>query len=79
VKAYERLTVRAAVEGSYDTALRALLAHLLVGSYPSATAILDEYVAAHPGLLDGVRPLAAEIRPLQTGLRPGPGIRFPRL
>jgi len=50
VKLYERLTVRAAVEGSYDAALGALLAHPLVASYPAATAILDEYVVGLPGL-----------------------------
>jgi 6-phospho-beta-glucosidase len=47
VKLYERLTVRAAVEGSYDTALEALLAHPMVGSYPLARSILDDYLAAH--------------------------------
>ena len=36
VKLYERLTVTAAVEGSYDAALGALLAHPLVASYPAA-------------------------------------------
>ena len=41
VKLYERLTVAAAVEGSYDAALGALLAHPLVASYPAAKAILD--------------------------------------
>jgi 6-phospho-beta-glucosidase len=51
VKLYERLTVTAAVEGSYATALEALLAHPLVASYPAARAILDEYVSALPGLL----------------------------
>jgi 6-phospho-beta-glucosidase len=50
VKLYERLTVRAAVEGSYDAALGALLAHPLVASYPAAKAILDEYVVGLPGL-----------------------------
>jgi hypothetical protein len=35
---------RPAVEGSYDAALGALLAHPLVASYPAASAILDEYV-----------------------------------
>jgi 6-phospho-beta-glucosidase len=51
VKVFERLTVAAAVEGSYDAALGALLAHPLVPSYPVAKAILDEYVEALPGLL----------------------------
>jgi 6-phospho-beta-glucosidase len=51
VKLYERLTVTAAVEGSYDAALGALLAHPLVASYPAASAILDEYVERLAGLL----------------------------
>ena len=51
VKVYERLTVTAAVEGSYDVALDALLAHPLVGSYPTAKAILDDYVEGLAGLL----------------------------
>jgi alpha-galactosidase/6-phospho-beta-glucosidase family protein len=51
VKLYERLTVTAAVEGSYDAALGALLAHPLVASYPAAAAILDEYVERLAGLL----------------------------
>ena len=51
VKLYERLTVAAAVEGSYDAALGALLAHPLVASYPAAKAILDGYVDGLPGLL----------------------------
>jgi alpha-galactosidase/6-phospho-beta-glucosidase family protein len=55
VKLYERLTVTAAVEGSYDAALDALLAHPLVGSYPTAKAILDDYVEGLPGLLSGLR------------------------
>ena len=41
VKLYERLTVAAAVEGSYDAALGALLAHPLVASYPAAKTTLD--------------------------------------
>ena len=44
VKLYERLTVQAATEGSYEVALEALLAHPLVGSYPAAKAILDDYL-----------------------------------
>jgi 6-phospho-beta-glucosidase len=51
VKLYERLTVTAAVDGSYDAALGALLAHPLVASYPAAKAILDGYVEGLPGLL----------------------------
>jgi 6-phospho-beta-glucosidase len=51
VKDYERLTVAAAIEGSYDAALAALLAHPLVGSYPAAKGILDAYVAGLAGQL----------------------------
>jgi 6-phospho-beta-glucosidase len=55
VKAYERLTVLAAVEGSYDAALQALLEHPLVGSFPLARAILDDYLTAHGELLCHIR------------------------
>jgi 6-phospho-beta-glucosidase len=51
VKLYERLTVRAAVERSYDAALEALIAHPLVASYPAAKAILDAYIQDLNGLL----------------------------
>jgi 6-phospho-beta-glucosidase len=54
VKIYERLTVEAAVGGSSDTALRALQAHPLVGSYPLARAILDDYLSAHAEYLSHV-------------------------
>jgi 6-phospho-beta-glucosidase len=47
IKAYERLTVRAAVEGSYTAALEALVIHPLVGSYPVAKGILDDYLSSH--------------------------------
>jgi 6-phospho-beta-glucosidase len=47
VKEYERLTVQAAVEGSYDAALKALMVHPLVGSYSLARSILDDYLSAH--------------------------------
>jgi 6-phospho-beta-glucosidase len=51
VKLYERLTVTATVEGSYEAALDALLAHPLVASYPAARSILDAYVEDLSGLL----------------------------
>jgi 6-phospho-beta-glucosidase len=54
VKEYERLTVRAAVEGSYDLALKALLVHPLVGSYSVARSILDDYLSAHAEFLSYV-------------------------
>jgi 6-phospho-beta-glucosidase len=47
VKAYERLTIEAAVEGSYSTAVKALALHPLVPSYETAKAILDDYIEDH--------------------------------
>jgi 6-phospho-beta-glucosidase len=55
VKLYERHTVEAAVRGSYDSALAALLAHPLVASYPAAKGILDDLVESLPGLLPVLR------------------------
>ena len=55
VKLYERRTVEAAVTGSYEAALEALLVHPLVASYPTAKRILDDYVADLPGLLPPLR------------------------
>lgn len=47
VKAYEKLTIAAAVEGSYAKALRALTVHPLVHDYEIARAILDDYRREH--------------------------------
>lgn len=47
VGAYETLTVEAALEGSYDKALRALTLHPLVPSITVAEKLLDDYLAAH--------------------------------
>ena len=47
VKEYERLTIRAAVEGSYDLALKALTLHPLVPSMQVARSILDAYRQQH--------------------------------
>lgn len=47
VKAYERLTIEAAVEGSYSKAVKALALHPLVPSYETANAILDDYIEEH--------------------------------
>jgi len=55
VKLYERLTVQAATEGSYAIALEALLAHPLVGSYPAAKSILDDYLDQLRGLVPTLR------------------------
>jgi 6-phospho-beta-glucosidase len=51
VKNYEQLAVDAAVSGSRDTALLALLAHPLVGDYDLARVILDEMLDAHRAYL----------------------------
>jgi len=50
VKAYERLAVKAAVEGDRDVALKALLANPLVGQYKIARPLLDALLEAnrHP-------------------------------
>ncbi|MTI96844.1 MAG: 6-phospho-beta-glucosidase [Firmicutes bacterium] len=47
VSAYENLTVEAALEKSYDKALRALNLNPLVPSLEVARQILDDYLAAH--------------------------------
>ena len=47
VKAYESLTVQAAVEGSRQVALQALMAHPLVPSWEVAQPLLDELLAAN--------------------------------
>lgn len=47
VKAYEQLTIQAAVENSYDLALRALTIHPLVPSFGIAKSILDDYIDQH--------------------------------
>jgi 6-phospho-beta-glucosidase len=47
VKAYEKLTIQAAVEDSYGLALEALTLHPLVPGYDIARNILDDYLAQH--------------------------------
>lgn len=47
VKAYERLTVAAAVTGDYEQALLALAVHPLVCSHTLAKKILDDYLVEH--------------------------------
>jgi 6-phospho-beta-glucosidase len=49
VKKYEKLTIEAAVEASYDKARMALTLHPLVGDYKVAGSILDEYIKRHKG------------------------------
>ncbi len=47
VKAFERLTIAAAVEGSYARAAAALTVHPLVRDHAKAKSILDEYCRRH--------------------------------
>lgn len=47
VNTYERLTVEAALTGSIETAISALVAHPLVGSYTLAQTIVADYLDAH--------------------------------
>jgi len=47
VKVYEQLTIQAAVERSYDLALKALTIHPLVPSFEIARSILDDYLDQH--------------------------------
>ncbi len=46
-KAYERLAVEAAITGSRDTMIRALVANPLVGQYPRAEQLADALLAAN--------------------------------
>jgi len=47
VKAYERLTIAAAISGDRDTAVRALMANPLVRSFDTARPLLDALLEAH--------------------------------
>jgi len=51
VKAYEKLTVRAALEGDRDIALAALMAHPLVGDIAKAAPMLEEMLEANKDYL----------------------------
>ena len=51
VKAYEKLTVRAAINGSRADALAALMVHPLIGDYRKAKAVLDEMIEANADYL----------------------------
>lgn len=55
VKAYERLTIQAAVEGSYALAVKALALHPLVPSYETAKAMVDDYIAQHRDYFPALR------------------------
>ena len=47
VKAYEKLTVRAVINGSRSDALSALMIHPLIGDYQKAKGVLDEMFSAN--------------------------------
>jgi 6-phospho-beta-glucosidase len=47
VKAYEKLTVSAAVNGSRKDAIAALMVHPLIGDFKKARAVLDEMAIAN--------------------------------
>jgi 6-phospho-beta-glucosidase len=47
VKAYEELTIQAALTGDRNTARLALMAHPLVPSWDTACALLDDLLAAN--------------------------------
>jgi 6-phospho-beta-glucosidase len=47
VKAYEKLAVKAGIEGNYDAALAALMVHPLIGDYYKAKGVLDEMLEAN--------------------------------
>ena len=51
VKAYERLAVKAAVEGSRDAAIAALMVNPLIGDYEAAAGCFDEMLEAHRAYL----------------------------
>ena len=51
VKAYEKLTVKAAMNGSRADALAALMVHPLIGDYHRARAALDEMIKANAAYL----------------------------
>jgi 6-phospho-beta-glucosidase len=53
IKEVERTTIRAALEGSRELAVRALALHPLVPSVNVARRILDEYGERHPALAGG--------------------------
>jgi len=51
VKAYEKLTVAAAVNGSRKDALAALMIHPLIGDFKKAKAVFDDMAKANAGFL----------------------------
>ncbi len=60
VKAYERHTVKAAMDGDDDEAMKALLIHPLVGDYNKAKQCYDEMKLAHKAYLPNFFPTAGK-------------------
>jgi 6-phospho-beta-glucosidase len=58
VKAYEQLTIQAAMSGDESVALRALLANPLVGSWDTARGLLDALLEANGRYLPAFQPAA---------------------
>ena len=57
-KAYERLTIEAAMSGDRDIALRALMANPLVGDFDVAVPLLEELLEANRDLLPRFYPVS---------------------
>jgi alpha-galactosidase/6-phospho-beta-glucosidase family protein len=55
VKAYERLTIEAAVSKSYSLALQALTIHPLVRDFSSAKKVLNDYMVEHKSVFPALR------------------------
>ncbi|MBX3085983.1 MAG: 6-phospho-beta-glucosidase [Anaerolineae bacterium] len=56
VKQYERLAAHAILERSRDLAYQALAVHPLIGSYPLARTLVDEFLTAHQDLVGTWKP-----------------------
>ncbi len=63
VKAYEQLTVRAAVTGDREIAIWALVNNPLVGSYPAAAELVDRFLEAHQAFLPAFAATASRQAP----------------
>ena len=57
-KAYERLTIEAAMSGDRDVALKALMTNPLVGDFDVAVPLLEELLEANRDLLPRFFPVS---------------------
>ncbi len=62
VKAYEMLTIEAAMTGSYRTALEALMTNPLVPSFMQAKGALDELLLVNEAYLPQFLPVIEKLR-----------------